>query len=217
MSKSISDLIREALNSDDPTQWFEKVYARASEGDQKPPWAYMQAAPDLAEWAERVSLSGEGKKAIVVGCGMGDDAAFLADRGFTVTAFDISPTAIEICQKRFADKDNLHFQPADLLNTPAEWQGAFDFVLENRTVQSIPTQMASDSIGAIASFVAPDGNLLVLCKGRDPAEPARGIPWGLSITELQGFLNAGLTQQQFDDKKSGDARRFRVLYHRPTT
>ena len=39
MSKSISDLIREALNSDDPTQWFEKVYARASEGDQKPPWA----------------------------------------------------------------------------------------------------------------------------------------------------------------------------------
>lgn len=217
MSKSISDLIREALASDNPTEWFEKVYARASESDETPPWAYMEATPDLVTWANSTSLDGTSKKALVVGCGMGDDAAYLADRSFSVIGFDISETAIALCNQRFNTKDNLTFQQADLLNPPAAWQQHFDFVLENRTVQALPTQFATESIRNIANFVAPAGQLLVLCKGREPAEPARGIPWGLSTDELKGFTDAGLVQDEFHDKNRGDTRRFRVLYHRPET
>ncbi|MDZ7952448.1 hypothetical protein [Nostoc sp. DedQUE09] len=35
-----------------------------------------------------------GQKALVIGCGLGDDAEALAHLGFEVTTFDISPTAM---------------------------------------------------------------------------------------------------------------------------
>ncbi|MCC5670705.1 class I SAM-dependent methyltransferase [Nostoc sp. CHAB 5784] len=41
-----------------------------------------------------------GQKALVIGCGLGDDAEAIASLGFEVTAFDISPTAIAWCQER---------------------------------------------------------------------------------------------------------------------
>jgi protein-L-isoaspartate O-methyltransferase len=36
-----------------------------------------------------------GKRALVVGCGLGYDAEFLARLGYAVTGFDVAPTAIE--------------------------------------------------------------------------------------------------------------------------
>lgn len=39
-------------------------------------------------------------RAVVIGCGLGDDAEYLASMGYEVTAFDISPTAIAMCHTR---------------------------------------------------------------------------------------------------------------------
>ena len=61
------------------------------------PWADGLPDPNLVEWAGRAGSAGSdgaGRRALVVGCGLGYDAEFLAGRGFAVTAFDLSPTAI---------------------------------------------------------------------------------------------------------------------------
>ena len=213
MSKSTGDIIQEYIANGDYAGAFETIYASAKESDGKPPWAYMQAIPDLVNWAGKSSLSGEGKKAIVVGCGMGDDADYLAQRGFEVTAFDVSETAIKICKKRFPDS-TVDFQQADLFNLPDDWQGKFDFVLENRTIQALPSAIYKKSMTAIANLLADGGQLLILCNGRDPEQAKNHIPWGLSSEELKTFHDLGLSERYFDDIKAGSVRRFVILYHK---
>lgn len=208
--RSTEDLIRKALQDNDPTAWFEEVYARAIAGDGVVPWAHMTPHPLLAEWAARHHLQGEGQRALVIGCGLGDDAEELARRGFQVTAFDISPTAIQTARERFADS-GIDFRVADLFDPPSEWRHHFDFVLENRTVQALPWHLADPAIRQIAGFVAPQGRLLVICLGREPQESRRGIPWPLSHEELAGFEQYGLVEEQFEDIPSS-RRHFRILY-----
>lgn len=213
MSKSVSDIIREYLASGDYVGTFEEIYARAQESNSNPPWAYMQATPDLVQWAEKVNLDGYGKSAIVVGCGMGDDAEYLARRDFKVTAFDVSETAIAICLKRFPNS-KVNYQQADLFSLPQTWHHAFDFVLENRTIQSLPSKIYQKTMQAIATLVDEDGTLLILANGRDPQAPKDSIPWPLSRHELQHFTELGLTEIDFDDIQAGSVRRFVVQYQR---
>lgn len=206
-------IIKAYLDKGDPTGWFEVIYANAQNGGSIP-WAYQEANPYFVEWAEREKLNGEGKRALVIGCGLGDDAEYLATLGFAVVAFDIAPTAIAMCKARFPDS-KVDYQVIDLFQMPDHWAGTFDFVLESHTLQSLPWQMTDSAIAAIARAVASQGTLLVLCIGREPEENKRGIPWPLSRVELAGFLAQGLTEAQFEVFHDTVARRrFRVTYRK---
>lgn len=86
------ELASRSIAEGDPTGWFEPLYAAAASGAATVPWD--RAAPHslLAEWAARSRVTGEGRRALVVGAGLGRDAEFLAGLGFDVDAFDISAT-----------------------------------------------------------------------------------------------------------------------------
>ena len=75
--------------------------------------------------------------------GLGDDAKYLDDLGFKVTAFDISPTAIEWAKRLHADTD-IQFEVADLFEPFRDWLGAFDFVFEMYTIQPLPIEMRAN-------------------------------------------------------------------------
>jgi SAM-dependent methyltransferase len=212
--KNIRDIALEKLSQGDYAAGFEVIYAHTQKTNNNPPWAHMMATPDFVAWAERESLSGVGKRALVIACGMGDDAHYLTELGFDVVAFDVSESAIEICKRRFPDS-TVKFTTADLFNTPEDWHQAYDFVLENRTIQALPQKWYEKTIGAIANLVAPQGQLLLLCHGRNADEEAHGrIPWPVSHDELQAFIEQGLTEIQFEDIQPSAYRRFRVLYRR---
>lgn len=213
MTKSLSDLIREYNESGDYANLFEQAYIQTNANDSAPPWVKHQAHPHLSAWADKSKLAGTGKRAIVVGCGLGDDAEYLAKLGFKVTAFDISATAITICQQRFPQSAVTYLQ-ADLFAMPQDWLQAFDFVFESRTIQALPANISEKSIAAIASLVAVEGTLLVLCHGRDPQDNIAGIPWPLSRKELQAFSHHSLEESEFDDVSESGGRFFRVAYQR---
>jgi SAM-dependent methyltransferase len=211
---NIDDLIRAAMKADDPTGWFETVYARAQNGRGSVPWADMRPSPRLVEWANRSAFNGNGKRALVIGCGLGDDAEELARRGFEVVAFDIAPTAISWCKQRFPES-SVDYQVCDLFNPPADWVRHFDFVLESRTLQALPWEWCEPAIARIVRFLAPGGTLLVLCLGRDPQALRYGIPWPLSRTELAAFEKYGLTKQEFEDLSDITGQRtFRVVFRK---
>lgn len=212
-SQSTADLIRRAFASGNPTAWFDAVYAEAEAGRGTIPWAYMAPHPDLLAWLDRAQPPRAGQRALVVGCGLGDDAEELARRGFAVTAFDIAPRAVAACRRRFPASP-VDYQTADLLAAPPAWRGAFDLVLESWTLPALPWNLCDPAIAAIADCVAPGGAALVLCLGRDPDADRRGIPWPLSRAELAGFARAGLREESFEDLRDG-RRRFRVVYRRP--
>jgi 2-polyprenyl-3-methyl-5-hydroxy-6-metoxy-1,4-benzoquinol methylase len=209
--KTVSDMIRESWKQDNPTGWFDKLYAAAHDGEARVPWAYMQPNPELIAWLDAQQIDGSGQRALVVGCGLGDDAEGLAAYGFDVIAFDVSETAIQWAHERFP-QSKVHYTIADLFALPQAWQASFDLVVEIRTVQALPHEYAERAMQAIAAQLKPGGTLLVMCLAREPEDPRGGIPWPLSRRELQAFIDAGLTETHFEDIYADGARRFRITY-----
>lgn len=197
---------------------FEEIYARAGEDLASIPWADLTPNPALTAWLEeRPAL--DGQRGLVVACGLGDDAEELARRGCRVTAFDISPTAIERCRQRFPASP-VDYVVADVFDLPSGWAGSFDLVVEIRTLQSLPLERRETAARAIAATVAPGGTLFVRAAAREPGEELGSRPWPLMQSELGAFTgDAGLLELTFRDEPPGPGRRFRTftaVYERPS-
>jgi SAM-dependent methyltransferase len=176
-----------------PTAWFDRLYRSGEIGESPMPWDHTEPSAQLRDWAEAADLDGHGKRAIVVGCGLGADAAFIAGRGFDTIGFDISETAVRLASSRFPGS-RVFFTAADLLDPPPSWRRAFDLVVEVYTVQALPDPPRAQAIANVAGLVAPGGTLLAVAsaRGDDGAEP-QGPPWPLTRSEIGAFAADGLS------------------------
>jgi len=209
-------IVRDYYDRGDFKGWFEEIYASAGGDPAAVPWEDAAPNPNLLQWLDREKIGGHGRTALVVGCGLGDDAEELARRGFDVTAFDISPTAIAWCAQRYPNS-NVKYVAADLLAPPDAWQHAFDFVLEVHTLQTMRGQMRTEALARVADFVAPKGELLIICRGRDESEPTGDLPWPLLKSELNELGSLGLREISFEnymDEEDPPVRRFRARFKR---
>jgi len=198
------------------TIWFDDVYSDAQEGNRVPPWSTMRPRSAFLQWAEATRLLGHGRRAAVIGCGLGDDAEELARRGFAVTAFDISPIAVQWCQERFP-KSAVTYQVADLFAPPTDWIRGYDFVLEIFTIQALPINLRTETIDAVANLVAPGGTLFLFALGANLSATRTGPPWPLVKHELARFAQIGLTVHSFEELQEEDNApnlRFRAVYGR---
>lgn len=208
-------LAAEYTTKGDPTSWFDVLY-RAAEGDTNAiPWAHLTANPLLVEWLAQHQPDPEGRRTLVVGCGLGDDAEALARYGFAVTAFDVAPEAIRWCRRRFPNSP-VHYAVADLVALPEAWSGHYDFIVEAYTLQSLPDEaLRAQAAANLARCLTPDGSLLVICRGREQHEERGTMPWPLTRDELGVFQFEGLREVAFEDLRDPDepsVRRFRVYY-----
>lgn len=200
----------------DPNGWFEEFYARAEGNIQKIYWADLEANPLLLTWMENNKLT-SGANAIVIGCGLGDDAEALSRYGFRVTAFDISPSAIEMCRQRYPDT-TVEYRVADLFALPADWIHGFDLVYECNTIQILKGSSRSEAVTAISDLVAPGGVVLVSCRSRNAGEGLNEFPVALDKGEIDGFQRTGLVETHFiayDDDQNPPIPHFFAIYKRP--
>jgi SAM-dependent methyltransferase len=215
--KRARELAAEYARKGDPTGWFDVLYKEAEAGKSIVPWADRGANPGLIEFWRAKPEKTDGKKALVIASGLGDDAEQLSAWGFDTTAFDISETAIQMARKRFP-RSEVDYRVADLFRPPAEWERKFDFVFEANTVQALPAEIRAGAIQRIAAFVRPRGKLLAIVRGRGSDEPEGELPWPLTRAEMNEFVRAGLREATFEeyfDNEEPPARRFRGLYTRP--
>lgn len=187
------ELATEANEAGRPLDWFERLYSEAADPEDVP-WAEL--APNRWLIRQPEAQSGPGR-ALVVGCGYGDDAAWLAARGWDVTAFDIAPSAVRVARQRFADA-GIEFVTSDLLALPAGWESAYDLVVEIFTIQVLPHPLRERAFAALAGVLAPGGLLFVHCRLREPDDPLGDFPWPLTPDEARSGL-AGLVIERFDD------------------
>lgn len=210
----IREIAAEFATRGDDLGWFDAAYKEAAGDAEKLPWGDLEPNKFFRAWAEQHELKGNGRKALVVGCGLGDDARYLDDLGFSVTAFDLSSTAIDWA-KCLTEGRDIQFETADLFEPYRGWIGAFEFVLEIYTIQPLPMDLRAKAIDSVASFVAPGGKLVVVSRGRDDDEELEQLPWPLSRRDLSRFIENGLTEVGFDDFiDDEDTRRFVVEYRR---
>jgi SAM-dependent methyltransferase len=186
----------------DPSGMFEGIYAGAEAGGARPPWDYGAPRPQLVEWAEARTLAGGGREALVVGCGYGADAEFLALLGFRVTGFDFASTAIAAARRKYPASEVSYFV-ADVLDLPDEWLCRFDLVVESLTVQSMPPEEHTVAAQNIAALVAPEGTLLVLATTRDEGSEVKGPPWPLTRAELEEFTDGDLIMRRVERIEGG--------------
>ena len=182
------ELLEHSLSVDDPTGWFDRLYAEAESGRAAVPWDRGAPHPLLALWAKR-SRAGGGR-ALVVGCGPGDDAELVAALGFDTIAFDVSAAAIRAARERYPSS-KVDYRVADLFDPPAAWLQAFDLVVEVYTVQALPLEHHARTVEAIASFTG--GTLVVVAFARADDEPLTELPpWPLTRAEIDSFTRHGL-------------------------
>ena len=189
--------VKSYQDRDDPTGWFDSIYTDAQGDHSAVFWADLEPNPYLLKWLGKNSTKHKGRKAVVVGCGVGDDAEALSERGYEVLAFDISPEAIRLCKKRYP-KTNVNYLVADLFDYPVEWTGNFDLVYECNTIQVLPGKYRIEARDAMVSLLAPQGHILVSCRSRLKGEQEEDIPLPLDKEEIDGFIRCGLSEESFE-------------------
>lgn len=208
-------LAAESLAANDPTGWFEPLYAEAAAGTSVVPWDRDEPNPLVADWL-RARAATPCARGLVIGCGYGTDAEFVAAQGIRTTAFDVSPTAIRGARARFP-KSAVTYTVADLLRPPPAWLGAFDLVVESITVQSLPPEVRAAAIASIRGFLAPGATLLVVA---DIATgPTAGPPWPLTAADIDSFADAEVTAVRIERLPRVDVPgrdRWRAEFHRDT-
>jgi tellurite methyltransferase len=100
-------------------RWDQRWLEKASQPDQ-------QADP----WLQRITPLLVPGRVLDVACGMGRNAVYLAERGFSVTAVDVSPVALDLLKAQ-ADKRELDIETRliDLESQPLLPAGPFDLLL----------------------------------------------------------------------------------------
>lgn len=182
----------------DRTAFFDAVYETASGDEAAIPWADLKPKERLTRWLG--DNPGNGRAAIDVGCGLGDNAEAIARAGWATTAFDVSSRAVGWALHRFPGSP-VDYRVADLSHLPPPWAGAFDLVHECYTIQAVPGELRTWFAMAIASLVAPGGTLLVYARSRPTEADAGGPPWPLSPREARIFADMGfalVAEEHFD-------------------
>jgi SAM-dependent methyltransferase len=221
-----------SLAAGDPTGWFEQLYVEAEAGEASVPWDRPAPTALLVEWIAQTGGLGSapvgpgsgsagsghisaGKRAVVVGCGLGRDAEFVAGLGFATTAFDIAETAVRVARERHTGSP-VDYRVADLLDLPGEWRHGFDLVVESNNVQALPRSLRERATTAVGSLVAPGGTLLVLAAAASEWG-GDGPPWPLTRDEVSGFGVGGLREESVELIPAEDdplVTRWRAVFRR---
>jgi len=115
----------------------------------------------ILEWALKFGMRPD-HSVLELGCGIGTLTGLLAGElgsGGSLTAIDLSPVSIESAEERLSGFDNVRLLAADVLETDLE--GSFDVVVLPDVIEHIPLESHRALFARVASWVKPDGFVLL--------------------------------------------------------
>ena len=206
--KKISESEREEIISraksavnDEPIEWFDQLYGMANRDPAIIPWARMTPNQIMMNWVEENCSVGN---ALVIGCGLGDDAVGLENIGFNVTAFDISEHCVDWCKERFPNS-KVEWLVADILDPKQEWYGNFDLIVEIHILQAIPDGgIREKAAEQMPKLLADNGKMLCIGRLDDGRQTIQPPPWPLKQTWLNDSF-AMLESLEFTPFRNDDS------------
>ncbi len=169
---------------------------------EEPGWDMKGPTPVLVNVLPKIKLTKQ--RIIVLGCGEGHDAAYLAERGHIVTAVDFSEEAIARAKSKYGHISTLKFFCGDIFRLPDNWRGEFDIVFEHTCYCAVNPERRPELIKVWRSLLAPGGKLLGIFFAINKFQ---GPPFGGSEFEIYQRLKKGFRFLIWERAKDSHPRR----------
>ena len=165
---------------------------------------HREEIPPILEKAAKISNG----YALDIGCGTGVQAVFMAENGYSVTAVDFIPKALEFARKRAKDANvNISFQEDDI--TLWKTDQKFDLIFDSGCLHSLPQKNLSIYKSNLLDWLKPNGNYILLHFGKHSALSFSLVgPKLRSKKKIEQLFNPKLMLKEFSTQIRGK----RVLF-----
>jgi cyclopropane fatty-acyl-phospholipid synthase-like methyltransferase len=181
-----------------PPNRFESAYHGT------PPWDIGRPQPAFVRLAETGQISGA---VLDVGCGTGENALYLAQRGLAVMGIDGAPTAIRKARAKAKSRGlDIRFEVADALDLSLP--EAFDTVVDSGLFHVFSDDERTRFTASLGRVVRPGGTYFLMCFSE--REPGDWGPRRVTQAEIQSAFRAGWRVNSIDpsafETNGGDAQ-----------
>jgi SAM-dependent methyltransferase len=148
------------------------------------PWDIGEPQPVLRE----LERSGQIRSEVLdLGCGLGDNTLFLAERGYRVLGLDIAPAAIERASAQAQSQGlDVEFAVADV-TALEEYERRFATVVDCGLYHGLTEQQRAAYLTAVHHVCQPAARLYIVCLA-DTTPLNFFVPYGTSETDLRNSL-----------------------------
>lgn len=170
-------------------EYFESVYRTQSpDGSvvEAAPWDVGAPQPMVIELERGGAIQGE---VLDAGCGTGENALYLAARGYAVTGVDAAPSALAHARAKAAQRGlTVEFEVADARELTG-YDGRFDTVVDSGLLHTFSDPDSARYVAALRRVCRPGGLVHVLAIS-DAAEYLPG-PRRLSEQQMRAAFTGG--------------------------
>lgn len=164
--------------------WDERYQQQAVE---TMPWFYPQLDDDLAQALDALGL--RSGSALDVGTGPGTQAIRLAQRGFDVTATDLSDAAIRLASARAETQGiSITWQQDNILSS--RLTGPFDLIFDRGCFHVFPSERRQGYISTVAGLLKPGGFFFLKCFSQ--LQPGTQGPNRFTPAQIQSIFGGEL-------------------------
>ncbi len=162
--------------------------------ERTPGWDTGRVAPELKKLVEQDST--KTGRAVVLGCGTGTNAIYLASKGFDVTGVDVAPTALIHAERKAREAGvKVRWVVADVLALPE--MGPVDLIFDRGCYHHVRKYNAAGYVKSIRGISRPGTRLLLLAGSAK--EERRAGPPKIKEEEIRGDFSKQFTFEWLRD------------------